>query len=121
MCTSLPATRWAAVCTGLAQLGGCTASHAPHVGPPSHPPNHTHTPVLLTLVQRACPAPRPRPHPQETKALFLQAQAAWGLGQLGRAAELTAEVLRRDPAHGLAADLAAELRAAGQAVPGPEA
>jgi hypothetical protein len=47
---------------------------------------------------------------QETKALFLEAQARWGLGQAQRAAELAALVLERDPAHAEAADLVAEVQ-----------
>ncbi len=47
---------------------------------------------------------------QETKALFLEAQARWGLGEGQEAAQLAAAVLERDPAHGMAADLAAEIR-----------
>jgi tetratricopeptide (TPR) repeat protein len=45
---------------------------------------------------------------QETTALFLQAQAHWGLGQKVRAKALLRQVLKRDPNHALAADLAAE-------------
>jgi hypothetical protein len=44
---------------------------------------------------------------QETKALFLQAQALLGLGKRGRARALLRSVLKRDPNHGLAADLLA--------------
>jgi len=43
---------------------------------------------------------------QETMALFLQAQARLGLGQKSRAKQLLSAVLRRDPNHALAADLA---------------
>lgn len=49
---------------------------------------------------------------QETKALFLEAQARWGLGQVALAAALAHEVLRRDPSHALAADLLAEIQQA---------
>ncbi len=41
---------------------------------------------------------------QETQALFLQAQARFGLGQTQKAKSLLQQVLRRDPAHPLAAD-----------------
>ena len=44
---------------------------------------------------------------QETKALFLQAQAHLGLGHKGNARALLQRVLRRDPNHALAADLLA--------------
>ena len=47
---------------------------------------------------------------QETTALFLQAQAYLGLGQPARAKSLLTQVLRRDPNHPLAADLAAPKR-----------
>ncbi len=46
---------------------------------------------------------------QETRALFLQAQAYRGLGQPKRAASLLRKVLKRDPNHALAADLAKEM------------
>ena len=46
---------------------------------------------------------------QETRALFLQAQAWLGLGRRPRARALLATVLRRDPNHALAADLLAEI------------
>jgi len=46
---------------------------------------------------------------QETTALFLQAQAQLGLGHAARARRLLAAVLKRDPNHMPAADLAAEL------------
>lgn len=42
---------------------------------------------------------------QETTALFLQAQARFGLGQKAQAKKLLALVLQRDPNHALAADL----------------
>jgi tetratricopeptide (TPR) repeat protein len=42
---------------------------------------------------------------QETTALFLQAQAQFGLGRMLRAKSLLRLVLRRDPSHALAADL----------------
>jgi tetratricopeptide (TPR) repeat protein len=45
---------------------------------------------------------------QETMALFLQAQAHLGLGRRLRAQKLLSAVLRRDPNHARAADLAAE-------------
>jgi len=45
---------------------------------------------------------------QETTALFLEAQARLGLGQMSRARTLLRTVLERDPNHPLAADLAAE-------------
>jgi tetratricopeptide (TPR) repeat protein len=45
---------------------------------------------------------------QETAALFLEAQARLGLGQIARARTLLRTVLQRDPNHPLAADLAAE-------------
>jgi hypothetical protein len=41
---------------------------------------------------------------QETAALFLQAQAHWGLGHNAKARALLATVLKRDPNHPLAAD-----------------
>lgn len=47
---------------------------------------------------------------QLTTALFLEAQARLGLGQKARAAVLLRTVLKRDPAHALAADLLAPLR-----------
>lgn len=47
---------------------------------------------------------------QATTALFLEAQARLGLGQRARAKRLLREVLRRDPSHALAADLAAACR-----------
>jgi len=46
---------------------------------------------------------------QTTTALFLQAQAQLGLGQRAKAKALLKQVLRRDPNHALAADLANEL------------
>jgi tetratricopeptide (TPR) repeat protein len=46
---------------------------------------------------------------QKTTALFLQAQAAFGLGRAAVAKKQLAEVLRRDPSHAAAADLMAEL------------
>jgi tetratricopeptide (TPR) repeat protein len=46
---------------------------------------------------------------QETTVLFLQAQARLGLGQKSRAKKLLSVVLKRDPNHALAADLAAVL------------
>jgi hypothetical protein len=49
---------------------------------------------------------------QQTTALFLQAQAHFGLGHGARAQLLLAKVLRRDPSHPLAADLFKELRRA---------
>lgn len=58
--------------------------------------------------------------PQETKALFLEAQARWGLGEAEAAAALLARVLARDPAHEMAADLAGEVEAAGTALPEAE-
>jgi tetratricopeptide (TPR) repeat protein len=45
---------------------------------------------------------------QETDALFLQAQAHFGLGQKTKAKSLLKKVLRRDPSHACAADLMAE-------------
>ncbi len=45
---------------------------------------------------------------QETTAKFLQTQALWGLGKQKKAKALLAEVLKRDPNHALAADLAQE-------------
>jgi hypothetical protein len=54
---------------------------------------------------------------QDTKALFLEAQALWGLGEAEAAAALLARVLARDPAHAQAADLAGEMEAAGQSLP----
>jgi predicted Zn-dependent protease len=45
---------------------------------------------------------------QRTTALFLEAQARLGLGQISRARTLLRTVLKRDPNHPLAADLAAE-------------
>jgi hypothetical protein len=47
---------------------------------------------------------------QKTAALFLEAQANLGLGRSVRARALLTVVLKRDPAHALAADLVAELR-----------
>ncbi len=46
---------------------------------------------------------------QVTTALFLQAQALHGLGKKARAAVLLRTVLKRDPAHALAADFASSL------------
>jgi len=46
---------------------------------------------------------------QETTALFLEAQARLGLGQMSRARTLLRTVLERDPNHPLAADLAQEV------------
>ncbi len=46
---------------------------------------------------------------QTTTARFLQAQAQLGLGRKAKARALLADVLRRDPNHALAADLAASL------------
>jgi tetratricopeptide (TPR) repeat protein len=46
---------------------------------------------------------------QETTALLLQAQARLGLGQKSYARKLLSAVLKRDPNHALAADLAAVL------------
>lgn len=66
----------------------------------------------LEALQQLCV--HPSPSVQETKALFLEAQALWGLGQTEAAAVLCGKVLRRDPSHAMAADLAAELRAQGQ-------
>ena len=48
------------------------------------------------------------PARQETRALFLQAQARLGLGHAAAARSLLARVLRRDPNHALAEDLLAE-------------
>jgi tetratricopeptide (TPR) repeat protein len=45
---------------------------------------------------------------QETTALFLQAQAHWGLGGRARAGRLLEVVLERDPNHALAAELLEE-------------
>ncbi len=45
---------------------------------------------------------------QETAALFLQAQARLGLGQMSQAKVLLATVLRRDPSHMLASDFMSE-------------
>lgn len=74
----------------------------------------------LCALREGSAAPQPRcPPPQETKALFLEAQARWGLGEVERAAQLAAEVLARDPAHGMAADLAAEIRGAQPGAGGP--
>lgn len=42
---------------------------------------------------------------QETKALFMRAQARLGLGQKGKARNLLRTVLQRDPNHAMAADL----------------
>jgi tetratricopeptide (TPR) repeat protein len=50
---------------------------------------------------------------QETTALFLQAQAHLGLGDQARAKALLRAVLKRDPNHALAADLADELSSTG--------
>jgi tetratricopeptide (TPR) repeat protein len=49
------------------------------------------------------------PFRQETTAFFLQAQAQLGLGRKHKAQSLLAAVLKRDPSHALAADLAAEI------------
>jgi tetratricopeptide (TPR) repeat protein len=51
---------------------------------------------------------------QETTAFFLQAQAQLGLGQKSTAKKLLAIVLRRDPNHALAADLARLIRETGR-------
>jgi hypothetical protein len=45
---------------------------------------------------------------QETKALFMQAQAQLGLGKKKQARLLLRTVLRRDPNHAMAADLTKE-------------
>lgn len=45
---------------------------------------------------------------QETTALFLEAQAVFGLGQKLKATRLLKEILRRDPNHSLAANLLEE-------------
>jgi tetratricopeptide (TPR) repeat protein len=50
-------------------------------------------------------------HRAGTRAMFLQAQAWLGLGRTNKARALLKDVLRRDPNHALAADLAAEIRA----------
>jgi tetratricopeptide (TPR) repeat protein len=42
---------------------------------------------------------------QQTTAMFLEAQARLGLGQINEAMKLLREVLRRDPNHALAADM----------------
>jgi len=42
---------------------------------------------------------------QLTAAMFLEAQARLGLGQVAAGLKLLRAVLRRDPAHALAADL----------------
>jgi len=47
---------------------------------------------------------------QEMTALFLQAQAQLGLGRRSKALALLSRVLRNDPNHALAADLAEQLR-----------
>jgi tetratricopeptide (TPR) repeat protein len=47
---------------------------------------------------------------EETRSLFLRAQAWLGLGRTKKARALLEKVLRRDPNHALAADLTAELR-----------
>jgi tetratricopeptide (TPR) repeat protein len=47
---------------------------------------------------------------EETRALFLQAQAWLGLGRRKKARALLETVLRRDPSHALAADLLTEVR-----------
>jgi tetratricopeptide (TPR) repeat protein len=46
---------------------------------------------------------------QETKALFLEAQARYGLGEKNKAGRLLVNVLMRDPNHPLAADLQREM------------
>jgi tetratricopeptide (TPR) repeat protein len=52
---------------------------------------------------------------QETTALFLEAQARLGLGEVAPASRLLDEVLRREPSHAQAADLRRDLQArAGQ-------
>ena len=67
--------------------------------------------VVSARTTARLPAPAPAsPTPQEIKALFLEAQARWGLGQPAQAAALVGEVLRRDPSHGAAADMQAEMR-----------
>ena len=50
---------------------------------------------------------------QQTTALFLEAQARFGLGQKSQANKLLGQVLRRDPSHAAAADLAKETGVAG--------
>ena len=45
---------------------------------------------------------------QRTTALFLRAQAEYGLGQRAKAKRLLGEVLKRDPSHAAAADLLSE-------------
>jgi tetratricopeptide (TPR) repeat protein len=47
---------------------------------------------------------------EETRSMFLRAQAWLGLGRTQKARALLEKVLRRDPNHALAADLMAELR-----------
>jgi len=47
---------------------------------------------------------------QQTTALFLQAQAQFGLGARTRAKSLLQTVLRRDPNHALAADFLSEMK-----------
>jgi tetratricopeptide (TPR) repeat protein len=49
---------------------------------------------------------------QETTALFLQAQAAAGLGQIAQSSTLLKTVLKRDPNHALAADFLLSLKPA---------
>jgi hypothetical protein len=47
---------------------------------------------------------------QQTTALFLEAQALFGLEQKAKAKNLLQQVLRRDPNHAHAADLANEMK-----------
>jgi hypothetical protein len=46
---------------------------------------------------------------QQTSALFMEAQAQFGLGQLPAARRLLGRVLKRDPNHAMASDLLEEL------------
>jgi predicted Zn-dependent protease len=56
---------------------------------------------------------------QQTTALFLEAQARLGLGQITAARKLLRRVLRRDPSHALAADLLASDTAGSISPPSP--
>jgi hypothetical protein len=47
---------------------------------------------------------------QKNQALFLQAQAKFGLGQRKAAAAILKTILKREPSHALAADLMAEIK-----------
>jgi Tfp pilus assembly protein PilF len=86
--------------------------------------------LLLTLVCcAACahePPPRPKPRPAPTAAerreaeqAYSQAVSAYVAGDYGRARDLMADVLRRDPRHAGARTLRDKLNAVEKASKGP--